>query len=124
MNCGSFESSPIARRLGDQAVQGDLGDERVGPQARVNVILRHGVWTTLDEHGSISKAFRVSLISRLPRATRRAAASNERSRKITGIDGDCVSINDAVRGRNERCATYRREIMSLLAEWRDAPNPN
>jgi hypothetical protein len=21
-------------------------------------------------------------------------------------------------------ATYRREIMSLLAEWRDAPNPN
>ena len=40
-----------AANLGHQAVQRDLRDVGVGPQPRVNVVLRDGIGTPLDEHG-------------------------------------------------------------------------
>jgi hypothetical protein len=35
--------------LRDQAVKSDLGDERLRPQARVDIVLRHGVRAPFDQ---------------------------------------------------------------------------
>lgn len=57
--------------LGDEAVERNLGDKRVGPQSRVDIVLGNRIRPALDEHGQ--EIERLSGELQLMSATRDAA---------------------------------------------------
>ena len=83
--------------LGDEAVQGDVGDERVGPQMRVDLLLRHRLGPPLDEQREQVERLLRQLELRPPRATR-ASWRHSKSIDLVNVEG----IEETVLSINER----------------------